>query len=233
MRPMTTATCVPKEFLEFLRDLGAHNDKAWFEKNKARYERDVVELARALVRRLTADLGAAFPHITGSDAKAGGSLTRIFRDTRFGKDKSPYHTHVGMHFWHDQGRKMETPGFFLRIDANDVLLATGQHQPEPELLGRIRTAIDRDPKRWEKSSRDEAFLKDWGGLDGESLKRVPAPYAPDHAFADDLKRKDFTAFARVPAVEATRPGFAAAATARWKSSRPLMQFLCDAAGLPF
>jgi uncharacterized protein (TIGR02453 family) len=230
---MTTAACVPKEFLAFLRDLAAHNDKAWFEENKSRYEKDVVEPARALVRRLTADLGAAFPHITGSDAKSGGSLTRIFRDTRFGKDKSPYHTHVGMHFWHDQGKKMETPGFFLRIDADEVLVATGQHQPEPPLLDRIRKSIDKDGKSWEKASRDKAFAASWGGLDGESLKRVPAPYAADHPFADDLKRKDFTAFARIPSAEATKPGFADATVARWRASRPLMKFLCDAAGLPF
>lgn len=230
---MATSTCVPKEFLAYLRDLAAHNDKAWFDKNKARYDREVVEPARALVRQLTADLGTAFPQITGSDAKAGGSLTRIFRDTRFGKDKSPYHTHVGMHFWHVKGRKMETPGFFLRIDANEVLIATGQHQPEPPLLGRIRMLIDQDRKGWEKASRDKSFLKHWGGIEGESLKRVPAPYPPDHPFADDLRRKDFTAFARIPAVEATKSGFAAATVARWEASRPLMKLLCDAAGLPF
>ena len=230
---MNTATCVPKEFLAFLRDLAAHNDKAWFEKNKARYANDVVEPARALVRKLTADLGKAFPHITGSDAKAGGSLTRIFRDTRFGKDKSPYHTHVGMHFWHDRGKKMETPGFFLRIDADEVLLATGQHQPEPQVLEGIRKSIDDDPRGWIKATRDEAFVKAWGGLEGESLKRVPAPYPPDHPFAEDLKRKDFTAFARIPSAEATKPGFADDVVTRWKISRPLMTFLCDAAGLPY
>lgn len=230
---MPADTCVPPEFLAFLRDLAAHNDKAWFEKNRARYDRDVVEPARALVRRLTADLGAAFPHITGSDAKAGGSLTRIFRDTRFGKDKSPYHTHVGMHFWHVKGQKMATPGFFLRIDANEVLVATGQHQPEPDLLAAIRKAIDTDRKGWERASRDKAFVKAWGGLDGESLKRVPAPWPADHPFADDLRRKDFTAFAKLPSADATKPGFAAAVTKRWEASRPLMEFLCGAAGLPF
>jgi uncharacterized protein (TIGR02453 family) len=228
---MTTATCVPKELLRFLADLAAHNDKAWFAANKARYEVEVVEPARALVRRLTADLGAAFPQITGSDAKAGGSLTRIHRDTRFGKDKSPFHTHVGMHFWHAKGRKMEVPGFFLRIDPKEVMLATGMHQPEP--VERIRRAIDGDPKGWEKATRAAAFVENWGGLEGESLKRVPAPWPSDHRHADDLRRKDFTAFARLKAAEATKPGFAAAAVERWQASRLLMKFLCQAVGLPF
>jgi uncharacterized protein (DUF2461 family) len=83
------------------------------------------------------------------------------------------------------------------------------------------------------TSVPKEFPAAWGGLDGESLKRVPAPYPADHPFADDLRRKDFTAFAVVPAVEATRPGFADAVVARWKASRPLMSFLCDVSGLPF
>lgn len=230
---MTSATSVPKEFLVFLRDLGAHNDKAWFAAQKARCDRDVVEPARALVRHLSAELGDAFPHITGSDGKVGGSLTRLHRDTRFGKDKSPYHTHVGMHFWHASAKKMEAPGFFLRIDAKEVLVATGMHQPEPEPLGRIRAAIDGDRKGWERASRNPAFVKSWGGLEGESLKRVPAPWPADHPFADDLRRKDFTAFARLPSADALKPGFAAGLVARWEASRPLMKFLCGAVGLPF
>lgn len=230
---MSDATSVPKEFLAFLRDLAAHNDKDWFADNKARYERDVVEPARALVRTLTARLRAEFPHVTGSDAKSGGSLTRIFRDTRFGKDKSPYHTHVGMHFWHDAGAKMEVPGFFLRIDAKETLVATGLHQPEPEPLAKIRAAIDADRKGWEKASRGKPFLAAWGSLDGESLKRVPAPWPADHPYADDLRRKDFTAFSRLPSADATKPGFADDLVARWKASGPLMAFLCKATGLPW
>lgn len=230
---MVTATHVPKELLAFLRDLGAHNDKTWFAANKARYEEDVVEPARALVRELTTRLAAEFPHITGSDAKVGGSLTRIYRDTRFGSDPSPFHTHVGMHFWHKSGKKMEVPGFFLRIDAKQVLIATGMHQLEPEPLARVRKAIDRDGKGWERAVRDKAFVKSFGELAGESLKRVPAPWPADHPHADDLRRKDFTAFAHLSAAEATKPGFAAAAVSRWKSSSPLMSFLCRAIGLPF
>ena len=172
-----------------------------------------------------------FPRLTGSDAKSGGSLTRIFRDTRFGKDKSPYHTHVGMHFWHEAGEKMVTPGLFLRIDTKEVLLGTGQHQPEPEALAAIRGAIAGDPKAWAKAARDRAFLADWRGLEGESNKRVPAPWPADHPEAEDLKRKDFTAFVRMPAAAATKKGFAGVAVARWRTSGPLLAFLCRTAGL--
>jgi uncharacterized protein (TIGR02453 family) len=128
---------------------------------------------------------------------------------------------------------MEVPGFFLRVSPDEVLLATGLHGPEPEPLEKVRKAIDRDRKAWERASRDPAFLRQFGGLEGESLKRVPAPWPSDHPFADDLRRKDFTAFARWKGAEAVRPGFAAKAVEAWKASGPLMAFLCRATGLPF
>ena len=181
---MPDADRLPEESLRFLTDLAAHNEKPWFEANRERRERDLVEPARALVRRLTAEIGAVFPEITGSDAKQGGSLTRLqrlHRDTRFGKDRRPFHSHVGMHFWHRSGRKTEVPGFFLRVAPDEVLLGTGVHGPEPGPLEKIRRALDADRKGWEKASRDPAFLRLWGGLEGECLQRVPAPWplAPD------------------------------------------------------
>ncbi len=230
---MADADCLPKESLRFLADLGARNDKKWFDANRARCESDLVEPCRALVRRLAGDLGGVFPEITGSDSKVGGSLTRLHRDVRFSKDKSPFHTHVGMHFWHRSGKKMEVPGFFLRVAPDEVLLGTGLHGPEPGPLETIRRALDADRRGWTKASRDPAFVRLWGGLEGEALKRTPVPWPADHPFAEDLRRKDFTAFARLKGTEAAKPGFASRAVEHWRASGPLMGFLCKAIGLPW
>jgi uncharacterized protein (TIGR02453 family) len=230
---VTDADHLPKAGLQYLRDLAAHNDRAWFEASAARREEDLVEPTRALVRGILAGLERPFPRITGSDAKAGGSSTRLHRDTRFGKDKRPFHTHVGLHFWHEKGRKMETPGFFLRIDPDEVLVATGMHGPEPGDLLKIRKAIDAAGDAWGKAVGAAAFRKAWGGLEGEALKRVPAPWPADHPHAEDLKRKDFTAFARWKPGEATKPGFADRVVQQWKASEPLMAFLCGALRLPW
>lgn len=229
---MTDADRLPSAALAFLRDLADHNDRTWFDAHRDRCEAELMEPARALVRALVAGLEKPFPRIVGSDAKVGGSLTRLHRDTRFGKDKRPYHSHIGMHFWHGAGRKMEVPGFFLRIDPDEVLVATGMHGPEAPDLKRIRDAIDADPSAWEKAARSPAFRKAWGGLEGESLKRVPAPWPADHRHGDDLRRKDYTAFARWKGKDATKPGFAARVIAQWESSGPLMEFLCGAVRLP-
>ena len=225
MTTRASTPCLPKAFITFLRELRSHNDKAWFEAHRDALERDVLEPGRALIRHLTAGLQRDFPYIVGSDAAVGGSMTRLHRDTRFGKDKSPYHSHIGLHFWHRDGKKMEVPGFFLRIAPDEVLIGTGLHQPEPALLHRLRTAIDADSAAWRKASRNAAFMKQWGGLAGESLQRVPAPWPADHRDAADLRRKEFVAFIRLPGRAAVSPGFASQVLAHWRASKPLMEFL--------
>ena len=112
-----TITSLPPESLRFLDDLAKHNDKRWFESNRDRCERDLIAPAKSLVARLCEEIAVAFPQITGSTDAAGGSLTRLHRDVRFSSDKRPFHTHVGMRFWHRQGPKTEVPGFFLRVDS--------------------------------------------------------------------------------------------------------------------
>jgi len=230
---MSDADRLPKQSLQFLADLSDHNDKAWYDANRKRCDDELVEPCRALVRGVLATLADEFPRITGSDRKSGGSLTRLHRDTRFGKDKRPFNSHVGLHFWHEDGKKMLVPGFFVRIDPDEVLVATGYHGPDKPQLQRIREAIDADPRGWTKAAHGGDFVKAWGGLEGEALKRVPQPWDADHAHGDDLRRKDFTAFARWKSSTATRAGFAGRLVEQWRTSAPLMAFLCRATGLPW
>ncbi len=137
---METADKLPKSALAFLADLAKNNDKRWYDKNRDRCAEELVEPCRALVRGIQAELAKPFPRITGSDKKAGGSLTRLHRDVRFSKDKRPYNSHMGLHFWHEAGKKMQVPGFFLRVDPEGVLVATGLHGPDKPELERVRKA---------------------------------------------------------------------------------------------
>src|ERR1044071_1022002 len=88
----------------FLGELHAHNERDWFNANKQRYERDV----RDPILRFIADIGPRLqkisPHLVADPRPSGGSLFRIYRDTRFSKDKSPYKTHLGAHFFHEKSR---------------------------------------------------------------------------------------------------------------------------------
>jgi uncharacterized protein (TIGR02453 family) len=222
---------LPQASLTFLRDLAAHNEREWFDANRERCAAELIEPCRGLVRAISAELAVAFPQVVGSDKKNGGSLTRLHRDTRFGKDKRPYNSHVGLHFWHADGAKMQVPGFFVRIDPDEVLVATGYHGPDNPQLQQIREAIDADGDSWAAAAHDATFITAWGALEGASLKRVPKPWDAAHPYGDDLRRKDFTAFAKWKPTTATRAGFAGRLIQQWKASEALMEFLCRATDL--
>jgi hypothetical protein len=95
--------------MNFLVDLGLNNQRAWFETNKQRYEDEVRQPALAFIRAMAPHLATIAPNFVASDKTVGGSLMRVYRDTRFAKDKTPYKTNVGIHFRHSAGKDVHAP----------------------------------------------------------------------------------------------------------------------------
>src|SRR5215813_10717345 len=130
----------------FLKDLKTHNERAWFQANKQRYEADV----REPFLRLIADLAPTLKKIGGGFAADpspnGGSMMRIYRDIRFSKDKSPYKTYAAAHFWHAKGKAGAAPGYYLHLEPGNSVIGGGIWQPEPKALKKIRDKIAGDPK---------------------------------------------------------------------------------------
>src|SRR5438552_14510193 len=118
-------------FFEFFRELEKNNRKEWFEANKPRYEEVVQEPAVRFVRDAAARLKKISPHLVGEAKAFGGSISRIYRDIRFSPDKSPYKTHMGIHFWHDQATTPEhmAPGYFLHLESERVASTPGSGIP--------------------------------------------------------------------------------------------------------
>jgi len=210
----------------FLRDLSEHNDRDWFKANRTRYEEAVLEPALQFVSDFEPHLHAISPHFVADPRPVGGSLFRIHRDTRFSKDKSPYKTHTGIQFRHERGRDVHAPGFYVHLAPDEVFLGAGIWHPDSATLGAIRDAIVEQPDRWQRAGRD---LR----LGGDSLKRAPAGYDPDHPLLDDLKRKDFIAVHPLDERTATSPGFVEAVAGVCAGTAPFVAFLCDATGVRF
>ena len=172
--------------LGFLRDLGEHNDRAWFEAHRADYEGLVLGPARELVVALGGRLAAIAPGVH-ADPRVNGSILRINRDTRFSNDKRPYKTHLDLWLWEGDGPSRGCSGFFLRLEADRVGYGAGMHHFDKEMLAPYRAAVD-DPKRGPELVR--AVKKATGSgvvLGGEQWKRVPAPYPADHPRGDLLR----------------------------------------------
>ena len=215
------------ELFSFLTDLRANNDRDWFAANKSRYERDLLEPSLAFIEDFAPLLEQISPHFRADARPSGGSLFRIYRDTRFSKDKSPYKTNLGIHFRHERAKDAHAPGYYLHIGPGEVFAGGGIWHPGTEGATRIREAIVADPERWRRATRTGAFAKRLE-LGGDSLKRVPPWADAEHPFADDLKRKDFFGWATLSEADVVAPGFVGEYARICRSAAPLMQFLCDA-----
>ena len=216
----------------FLRDLRKNNDRDWFLAHKESYERDVKEPALAFVSGFAAALRKISPHLVADPRPVGGSLFRIYRDVRFGADKRPYKTHVGIHFRHAGGEDAHAPGLYLHLEPGDVFAAAGIWQPDGAVLSEVRDAIAESPTAWRRAIGARDFAARWA-LSGESLVRVPRGYDPEHPLAADLKRKSFIAITGFSERDSCAASFPAQIAHAWRASAPLMRFLTRALDLPW
>jgi len=217
---------------KFLRDLRKNNDRDWFLAHKESYERDVKEPALAFVSGFAAALRKISPHLVADPRPVGGSLFRIYRDVRFGADKRPYKTHVGIHFRHAGGEDAHAPGLYLHLEPGDVFAAAGIWQPDGAVLSEVRDAIAESPTAWRRAIGARDFAARWA-LSGESLVRVPRGYDPEHPLAADLKRKSFIAITGFSERDSCAASFPAQIAHAWRASAPLMRFLTRALDLPW
>jgi uncharacterized protein (TIGR02453 family) len=217
------------ELFAFLAELRANNDRDWFAANKKRYEADVLEPALAFIEDFGYRLQDISPHFRADPRRNGGSLFRIYRDTRFAKDKSPYKTNTGMHFRHERAKDAHAPGYYLHLAPGEVFAGGGIWQPDTPTLTAIREAIVSEPEDWRRATQ----LGDGLELGGDTLKRVPTGFDKEHPHAEDLKRKDYFGWVTLSEEAATAPGFLDHYTRLCESAAPLMRFLCRALALPY
>lgn len=220
------------ELFEFLVDVSFNNRRDWFEANKDRYEREVREPARAFIRAMGERLPELSAHLVANDKRSGGSLMRIYRDTRFSKDKSPYKTNVGIQFRHTAGKDVHAPGLYVHLSADRCFLGAGMWRPASAELRQIRTAVASEPKRFLAAIEAPAFRGAFT-LSGDSLKRAPKGFDAQHPQIEHLRRKDFIGISELELDDVMGDALVPHAMERFASSAPLMAFLCDAIGQPW
>lgn len=217
-----------KATFQFLKELKSNNDRVWFADNKSRYEADLKAPALRLIEDFGSELKKLSPHFMATPR----SLFRIYRDTRFGKDKSPYKTAAGIHFRHERSKNAHAPGFYLHIEPGEVFVGIGIWHPESQALRAIREHIVEESAAWKRACHGKKFTESFE-LQGDSLKRPPRGFDPEHPFLDDLKRKDFIGVRRLPDTFVTDARLPTELAKTYKAGLPLMSFLCEALDVPF
>jgi uncharacterized protein (TIGR02453 family) len=220
------------ELFRFLKDLKRNNRREWFVKNKTRYEEEVRDPFLSFIADFGPRLESISRRMVADPRPMGGSLFRIYRDTRFSPDKSPYKTAAGAHFRHETSKDVHAPGFYLHLEPGMVFGGCGIWRPDAPTQKKIRDAIVKDPARWKRAVTGTSFRRVWK-LDGETLSRQPRGYDPDHPLIEDLKRKDFTAGTPFTEKAVASPDFLARFSNACQASSPFMEFLCRALGLPW
>ena len=222
----------PKDFFAFFNELKKNNNRDWFNTNKQRYHEFVVQPMGDYIRSMAPRLKSIAPFYKADPRPHGGSMFRIYRDTRFSKDKTPYKTHAACHFRHEAGRDAHAPGFYLHIETDHISVGGGIWRPPSRQLGQIREFIADNPSAWEKLSRSSALRK-FGGIQGDSLKRPPRGYLPDARHIEDLKRKSFYVMAKLDKKLALSPTLVDESVKVFSTASQLNHFICDALELPF
>ncbi len=218
------------ELFEFLTELADNNRREWFKANKERYQQLVQQPMLAFISAFSEPLASISRTIMANPRPTGGSMLRVYRDVRFGKDKRPYKTNAGAFFRHRQGRDIHAPGFYLHLEPGEVFAAAGVWHPDRDALARFRAAIVDDPEAWTAAINDPDFVANHA-LAGDSLKRAPRGFDPEHPLINDLKRKDFVSVQPLSEEQTCRDDFLEVFTASCRAASPLMGFLAHALDL--
>lgn len=188
-----TFTGFQPEAIEFLINLALNNDRGWFQPRKGEFERLLTEPMESLVASLVDRFRERGLPLEADPRRA---VFRIYRDTRFSKDKSPYKTNVGASIpWVEDpgGGEMHGLGAYLHFQPGEMFVGGGMYMMERPRLEAFRRLVVDEPRRVLAAVEEPSFVQTFGGVHGhETLKRVPPGYPADHPQAELLKMKDVT-----------------------------------------
>ena len=212
----------PPEAVAFHRGLARHNTREWFQPRKHIYD----EKVKAPMVQLVAELNRAMmdfaPEYITDASKA---IYRIYRDTRFSPDKTPYKTHIAASFARRGMEKHGGAGYYFAISHKGVDVGGGIYMPPPETLLAVRTRISERPAEFRRLAASTTVKKLLGAVQGERLSRVPKGFAANHPAADLLRFKQYLLFTTLDAAIVTTPRLLTELIKHFRAITPFLEFL--------
>jgi uncharacterized protein (TIGR02453 family) len=176
----------PEEGLRFLRGLKKNNNREWFQPRKEIFESQVKAPMERLVESVNSHLIEFAPMYITEPRKA---IYRIYRDTRFSKDKTPYKTHIAASLIRQGMPKHRSGGLYCSVGPDEVEVAGGMYMPGPEELKQVREYLLEHYEEFAEIVENRTLGKLMGGLWGEPMARMPKGVPPDHPAGEYLRRK--------------------------------------------
>jgi uncharacterized protein (TIGR02453 family) len=211
----------PPEGLEFLRALQRHNRREWFQPRKHIYEEKLRAPMGALVTALNAELAKFAPDYITDPAKA---IYRVYRDTRFSSDKTPYKTHIAAVFPRRGMQRHAGAGLYFQVSPEGVEVAAGVYMPPPENLLAMRRYLLEHHAEYRRIVSGRGVRRLAGDIVGERLARVPKGFPADHPAAELVRHKQWYFDVTLAAGLAETPRLLPELVARFRAMIPLVEF---------
>jgi uncharacterized protein (TIGR02453 family) len=212
----------PPEALTFLRGLKRNNRREWFQPRKEIYEQKVkapmLELVTALMQRM-ADFA---PDYVNDPAKA---IFRIYRDTRFSKDKTPYKTHIAAVFTRRTIEKHCGAAYYFSVSPEEIEVGGGVYMPPPENLLAVRGYIADHHEEFRRIVAARDIKRLYGQMTGDVAARAPKGFPADHPAMDLIRMKQYLLFRTLDPAIATTPKLYKELETRFEAMAPFIEFL--------
>ncbi|MDD2285350.1 MAG: DUF2461 domain-containing protein [Paludibacter sp.] len=209
--------------LSFLSDLNENNTREWFALNKDRYEQtksDFEKISQLLIDKI-ACFDEEINHLSAKDC-----VFRIYRDTRFSQDKTPYKTHYGVFIAAGGGRKSVRGGYYLHFEPGKSFVAVGVWCPPPEILKALRQSVYNNIEELKEIIHHPEFKKYFQGFyEGEKLKTAPKGFPKDFPEIELLKLKHYMVEYPLPENLLSDENFVSILAEILQKAQPLNAFL--------
>jgi uncharacterized protein (TIGR02453 family) len=212
----------PPEMVRFFRSLKRNNRREWFQPRKPLFEQHVKAPMLELIGAINTELAKFAPEYVTEPKNA---IFRIYRDTRFSADKTPYKTHVAASFSRRGTERLGTGGFYFSVSHEVIEVAAGIYHPDREVTLAVRNHIVETHEELSRILADKKSRKLAGELQGDSLSRSPKGFDPAHPAAEFIKRKDWILDVTLDANVATTPQLHGAVVERFRAMAPLLVYL--------
>lgn len=212
---------IPVSSLNFLKAISKNNNREWFSKNKEYYLQEyenMIAFADALLTEMSR-------HDNIETASGKDTLFRIYRDTRFSKDKTPYKTYWAGSF--KRATKKLRGGYYFQIEPGGSFAAGGFFSPNPADLLRIRQDIDLNYSDWKKLLSGKKIITSFGELKGEKVITSPKGFPKDNPAIELLKHKQFYFKRKFSDKEVLSQGFLKELSQTFKNLRPYFDYMSD------
>ena len=212
----------PKEMTTFFRSLKRNNRREWFQPRKHLFEQHVKEPMIELVTALNRDFAKFAPEFVSDPKKA---IFRIYRDTRFSSDKTPYKTHIAASFARRGGERLAAGGFYFSVSHDQIEVAGGIYHPAPETMLVVRNHIAEHHQDLSRLVADRKVRRLLGDLQGDALTRAPKGFDPAHPAIQLIKMKDWILDTTLDPSLGTSPRLYKELADRFRAMTPLIEFL--------